>query len=70
VMEKASRANDESIQDFIDASKGVRSITTKIAKINEITISNTRSVGEIASAAEHLKQMTDELNTRLETIGT
>ncbi|WP_456381551.1 methyl-accepting chemotaxis protein [Hydrogenimonas sp.] len=70
VMGKASKANDRSIGNFVHASESVRTITLKIAEINDITSSNTRSVEEIASAAEHLNKMTEELNAKLESVST
>jgi len=70
VMQNASRANEESIEDFVKASENVRQITVKIAEINKISSSNARSVEEIAAAADHLNRMTEELNGRLETFGT
>ncbi|WP_457598072.1 methyl-accepting chemotaxis protein [Hydrogenimonas sp.] len=70
VMQNASRANEESIEDFVKASENVRQIAAKIAEINTISSSNTRSVEEIAAAADHLNKMTEELNGRLETFGT
>jgi len=40
-------------------------IVTMVAKINEITMQNSRSVEEIASAAEHLNQLTENLTVKL-----
>jgi len=70
VMQKASSANDESIQDFIEASESVRAITMKIADINRIAASNTQNVEEIAAAAERLNRMTEALNRKLGSVGT
>ncbi len=41
------------------------SIINKIAKINELSCSNARSVEEIAAAAEHLHQMTEGLTDQV-----
>ncbi len=70
VMQAASSANEESIEDFIKASQNVREIASKIGEINKLSSSNARSVEEIAAAADHLNKMTEELNSRLETFGT
>ena len=70
VMQNASSANEESIEDFIKASQNVKEIASKIGEINKISSSNARSVEEIAAAADHLNKMTEELNGRLETFGT
>lgn len=40
-------------------------IVTMVLNINDLTSQNARSVEEIASAAEHLYQLTDGLNTQL-----
>lgn len=41
------------------------SIIHKIGKINELSTSNVRSVEEIAAAAEHLHQMTEQLTAQI-----
>jgi len=41
------------------------SIIHKIGNINELSTSNARSVEEIAAAAEHLHQMTEQLTTQI-----
>jgi methyl-accepting chemotaxis protein len=41
-------------------------IVTSVSKINELTSDNARSVEEIASAAEHLYKLTDNLNIKLQ----
>jgi len=44
----------------------VNEITTDINEANEIVASNARSVEEIAAAAEHLNNMTNNLNNKME----
>jgi methyl-accepting chemotaxis protein len=41
------------------------SIIQKIGNINELSTSNARSVEEIAAAAEHLHQMTEQLTSQI-----
>ena len=52
-------------EDTIKMAKDTEDIVQKIGAINEISASNTRSVEEIASAAEHLYSLTEDLNAKL-----
>jgi methyl-accepting chemotaxis protein len=52
-------------EDTIKIAKDTEEIVRKVDDINEISSSNTRSVEEIASAAEHLYKLTEELNSKL-----
>ncbi len=45
-------------------------IASQVTQINEISSQNARNVEEIASAADHLNSLTEELNSKLETFRT
>ena len=45
--------------------KNIQTMLNRVGKINELSLSNTESVGEIASTVEHLSALTDNLNDRL-----
>ena len=69
-VDEAVHASDKTVQDFENTGKNIEIIVDKVDEINEISSTNARSVEEIASAAEHLNTLTDELNTKLETFRT
>jgi len=58
--------SDKTLEDFDRTGKNVAIILNHIEEINKISSSNARSVEEIASAAEHLNNLTANLNTKLE----
>jgi methyl-accepting chemotaxis protein len=60
-IEAVNRGAENSIKIAGDAHK----IIKLVENINEITVSNTRSVEEIASAAEHLYELTEGLSQKL-----
>jgi methyl-accepting chemotaxis protein len=66
IVNKATDASDKSVQDFEDTGKQIDFIVKGVEEINVISLENARSVEEIASAAEHLNSMTDDLSTKLE----
>ncbi len=53
------------IEDYQKTGKSVEKIVDKVVHINELSSENARSVEEIASAAEHLNGMTENLNNTL-----
>ena len=61
----AVNISGKSIEDYIEASKSVMSIVEDIKAISNIEAQNARSVEEMASAAEHLDEMTGLLNRQL-----
>jgi methyl-accepting chemotaxis protein len=65
VLNKSAQNAGQSIQDYIDTAKKIGSITVEIDKINNISSVNVRSGEEIASASEHVKKMTENLNNEL-----
>lgn len=64
-LDKAIKNANKTIHDYIDTASKIGLITKDISKINEISSINVRSVEEIASAAEHLNKMTENLNVEL-----
>ncbi len=54
IVNNATKASDESVQDFENTGAKIESISLRINKINTISTENARSVEEIASASEHL----------------
>ena len=70
IVNGAVDASNKTVQDFEDTGNNVKTIVSKVEEIKEISSTNARSVEEIASAAEHLNTLTDELNTKLETFHT
>ncbi|MDQ1338739.1 MAG: methyl-accepting chemotaxis protein [Campylobacterota bacterium] len=70
LVNTAVKASDKTVGDFEKTGKDVEMIVEKIDEINNISSSNARSVEEIAAASEHLNNLTNELNTKLETFRT
>lgn len=66
IVNQAVELSDKTVNDFEKTGKSVEAIAQKIAEVNAISASNARSVEEIASAADHLNTMTEELNGKLE----
>jgi methyl-accepting chemotaxis protein len=65
IMRSSMEANRQSVKEYEDISKEVQHIIEKITQINKIANSNARSVEEVASASEHLSQMTSQLDNEL-----
>ena len=65
VMNHAINVNETMINNYISTEKNVDDIVNKIVNINEYSSENARSVEEIASASEHLNDMTEKLNSTL-----
>ncbi len=70
LVEDATKATKESVEDFEKTGENVKTMVQKIEEINNISSSSARSVEEIAAASEHLSKMTEELNIQLETFRT
>ncbi len=66
IVNKAVKASEATVKDFENTGENIEIIVKKVAEINTISSTNARSVEEIASAAEHLNTLTDELNVKLE----
>ena len=65
IMDKATDSGERTVNDFFETGEKIDAIVKKVEEINTITADNTRSIEEIASAAEHLSQMTENLNQTL-----
>ncbi len=70
IVENAVVANERTAEEFEITGKHIENIVSKVAEINEISITNAHSVDDIALAAENLSELTHELNIKLETFKT
>ncbi len=66
IVNNATKASDKTVNDFEVTAESILSISRRIAEINSISTKNARSVEEIASASEHLNNMTLSLTNKLE----
>ena len=65
IVQDAVMVSDKTVSDFERTGESVEGITEQVAEINAISSVNARNVEEIASAADHLNAMTEELNNKL-----
>ncbi len=70
IVGKAAEASDKIVKDSEETGSSIGVIVSKVREVNTISSENARSVEEIASAAEHLNTMTENLNAQLETFRT
>jgi len=70
IVNKAAKASESSVNDFENTSKSIETIVQKIEIINETSTINSRSVEEIASAAEHLRKISNNLNSTISKFNT
>lgn len=66
IMHNAADANEKTVLEYQKTGKLVHDLSSEMGSVSEIVASNARSVEEIASAAEHLSNMTDLLNNKME----
>ncbi|MDQ1244287.1 MAG: methyl-accepting chemotaxis protein, partial [Campylobacterota bacterium] len=66
MMNEAALGNKKSVGDYQVTTELVSNISAEIGNANELVASNARSVEEIASAAEHLSNMAEVLNRKME----
>ncbi|MFA6189852.1 MAG: methyl-accepting chemotaxis protein [Sulfuricurvum sp.] len=66
IVDKATKASDNTVKSFEMTGQHIQNIAERINEINSISSTNARNVEEIASAAEHLNNMTSELTNKLE----
>lgn len=66
IVNKATDASDKTVKDFETTGIHIENIVKNISEINTMSTLNARNVEEIASAAEHLNNMTAELTHKLE----
>jgi methyl-accepting chemotaxis protein len=65
IMNLATKVADNTVNNYIKTGDDMGHMIENVAKINNISTQNARSVEEIASAAEHLNKMTETLNNKL-----
>jgi methyl-accepting chemotaxis protein len=65
-MHEAADSNEQTLNDYEMTSSVVNDISSEISSANELVASNVRSVEEIAAAAEHLSNIADILNNKME----
>ena len=66
IVGDAAKASDKTVKDFEETGENINSIVRSVGEINSISTENARSVEEIASAANHLNTMTENLTNTLE----
>ena len=65
VMETAVQKVDEMVEGYVQNGKSIQAMIDKVDIVNDLSVSNARSVEEIASASDHLSSMTAKLNDLL-----
>ena len=70
IVSAAVNASDKTVNDFEKTGRDVESIVSQVSEINKLSSQNARNVEEIASAADHLNSMTDDLHAKLEAFRT
>ncbi|NOR56921.1 MAG: methyl-accepting chemotaxis protein, partial [Sulfurimonas sp.] len=65
VMGGAVITADKTVESYIQTGEDTERIIDGVSKVNDLTGKNARSVEEIASAAEHMNNMTETLNNKL-----
>lgn len=65
IMEEAVSKVDEMVMGYVSNGKSIQNMIDKVEVVNQLSVSNTKSVEEIASASDHLSNMTTKLNNLL-----
>lgn len=65
IINDVTKVTENTVDHYIQTGNDIGSIIDKIGEINTISVQNSRSVEEIADAAEHLSKMTENLNHKL-----
>ena len=65
VMDAAVKKVDKMVAGYAENGKAIQAMIDKVDVVNELSVSNARSVEEIASASDHLSSMTAKLNELL-----
>ena len=65
-MNQAISLSEKNVVDYIKTGDNVTEILNDTNNINIISSQNTKSIEEIAAAAEHLNKMTETLNNKLD----
>ncbi len=65
LIDAVTAISEQTVDSYIRTGNDLDTIITKISEITKISSENSRSVEEIAGAAEHLSKMTENLNSKL-----
>ncbi len=65
IMDEAVNKVDSMVLGYINNSQDIQAMIDKVEVVNTLSVSNAKSVEEIASASEHLASMTTQLNDLL-----
>ena len=65
IIDAVTTISENTVDNYIQTGKDIENVIVQIAEINKISSENSRSVEEIAGAAEHLSKMTENLNNKL-----
>ncbi len=65
IMDEAVTKVDNMVLGYISNSQDIQAMIDKVEVVNTLSVSNAKSVEEIASASEHLASMTTQLNDLL-----
>ena len=65
LIDAVTTISEQTVDSYVRTGNDLDTIITKISEITKISSENSRSVEEIAGAAEHLSRMTENLNSKL-----
>ncbi|ASM40699.1 Cache1 sensor-containing MCP-domain signal transduction protein [Campylobacter sputorum subsp. bovis] len=65
IIQESINSNIQSVKEYKEVSNNIKNIINKVKEVDSITSANARSVEEIASASEHLSNMTSKLDNEL-----
>ena len=65
IINAVTKITEHTVDNYVQTGKDIENMIGQIAEINKISSDNSRSVEEIAGAAEHLSKMTENLNNKL-----
>ncbi len=65
IINEVTKITGNTVNSYLQTGDKIEIMINKIGEINKISMENSRSVEEIAGAAEHLSKMTENLNHKL-----
>lgn len=65
ILKNNIQSNHQSVQDALHVNESITKMIEKIQEINTIASTNARSIEEVASASDHLSDMTNKLDSEL-----
>ena len=65
IIDSVTKTIENTVDNYLSTGKGIELIIHKVSDINTISSDNSRSIEEIAGAAEHLSKLTENLNHKL-----